>query len=95
MRSEQRQIVRLLLVLVMLVTIGLLSLPPGRAKAADDPCGRTNQVFCINQALTDFQSCCNTYGDAGCATFCVTQFDADYNGCMVLKGCASPPPPVL
>lgn len=82
---------RLLILTMMSSVILLLSLPV----TAADPCGRENQVSCISQALTTLQSCCNTYGNQGCTTFCVTQFDEEYTGCMVLKGCATPPPPQL
>jgi len=61
------------------------------AMAADDlgPCSRSNQVECGSYALTNYQTC------IGSASYCNAKADEDYVGCMVLKGCASPPPLII
>lgn len=56
---------------------------------AVDPCGRDNQVECGSYALTQLQGCIGSPG------YCADQFDNDYKGCMILKGCASPPPLIM
>lgn len=77
-----------LITIAVLVVLSLGQTVPA-SKCVADPCGRENQVDCINQALQNLQGC------IGSATYCADQFDQDYNGCMVLKGCASPPPPIM
>lgn len=85
MKSYKR-ITRSLIGLVLLATMGALSFPAG---AIADPCRRENQIECINYALDQLQGC------IGSPSYCADQFDADYIGCMVLKGCATPPPPIM
>lgn len=72
---------------VIALAVAVPLLPTGNTKAVADPCGRDNQVDCINYALANLQDCIGSPG------YCADQFDRDYTGCMVLKGCASPPPP--
>lgn len=86
--KHRSRIPAVLSTLVMIIAIGALSLPADSGAAAD-PCGRENQVDCINQALQNLQDCIGSPG------YCADQFDRDYTGCMVLKGCASPPPPQM
>jgi hypothetical protein len=76
-----------LLGVLIVALAGLLT--TDRASAVADPCGRPNQVQCIEYGLEQLQNCVGSPG------YCANQFDNDYTGCMVLKGCASPPPPVM
>lgn len=84
---------RLFILLTLLLTFGTLLWSPPAAFCAG--CDRPNQVVCISEALTDFQACCNLWGNAGCGTICITAMDEQYYGCMLLKGCPNPPPPQM
>lgn len=79
---------KIVVVLFMLVSVLRFSFS---AMASDDigPCGRDNQVECGSYALTQLQNC------IGSVAYCSAKFDEDYNGCMILKGCASPPPLII
>jgi len=84
-RSKTRKITVFLFMLASVLRFSF------SAMAADDlgPCSRGNQVECGSYALTQLQNC------VGSGTYCANKCDEDYTGCMVLKGCASPPPLII
>ena len=84
-----KRIAVVLLITIAALVILLLGQTVPASECVADPCGRDNQVDCINHALQNLQDCIGSPG------YCADQFDQDYNGCMVLKGCASPPPPIM
>lgn len=77
---------KLLALFVMVFAVCVITIP---SKAVDDPCGRNNQVDCINHALDNLQNC------MGSDSYCAAQFDRDYVGCMILHGCPDPPPAAM